>query len=925
MRWEKYKVPLLQLGLIVTAAVAIISLASVFILNARLKNMQTEQVTVRENSAARERQALEQQLMVYGSPDAKALVMRGSHMLQGLSGDEILFNRAEGVFAANDADGRYYIWRMSDGELLSTYANNSYDRALLIGQNKILLEDNGYFYCFDYTSGMQLWKWQFPYEDCLWQYNEASGVIYIMSTVPDKVTQTVMTAGTRTDEDDWDDWDDNNRSSQTEEILVSLSHDIYVLSLDELTVNYIRPNDLLEEETNYDSLVISDMTLSEDCTKLLINGCVSDDDMQYDRYFSRIYYLDEISFVAEGTSDQYSDNEDGEANQEVSAPQTSGIVKEARARYDERSDTGWRMLSRWIDNDSLIQYSEEIVTRDTSNDEEEHAEEDGDSDNRPGSNSVAGKKEIDELDAEPDTVTWSIRKRTLPYASTSWRMTGSGAPSDNFRLYRYEANENTYLILALSQCVLTLGSNTGQEISRVYDTDAFVYIEPKQTRPTMYITDNGTVIQGKRHYGLGVSDISAVARFNDTYYVSAGNSIYLFTMAENVAQSGTVLSDSDEIIWDKAVISSDGKFAAVSGKRYLRLYSTENGSRIYQNICAKSIGIDAIFSENRLCHLDASGNHFMIYDADTGTKDQISLSTSTVAQMSQIRSYGPQYALLASEDGQSVWIVDTKGKSISRSFKKKDFCDAAGLDAKASTIEYCRMSPDMHYMVFSARVSDEAGSLTLKAFIMDLETAKVVQCDDLVDCLDVVPDELPRLCSSANAFSQDGKYALFLDSNNSICVFDLARAACIYRRNCGELSAGPAFAQGNYVVCVSKAGDVYMLNPTEEKFVAVDEEGDAILSDDPFSMDRPGTNVTLSFDQTSSKMYAQGLKNGAAFVRVYSISGDGVLTPETEIPSAVTCDAGLVLMRYGDSAAELFRYLSMDELKAKAAGSVEQG
>ena len=60
MRWEKYRVPLLELGLIVTGAVAIISLASVFILNARLRNIQTEQTVVRETSAVEERSALEQ-------------------------------------------------------------------------------------------------------------------------------------------------------------------------------------------------------------------------------------------------------------------------------------------------------------------------------------------------------------------------------------------------------------------------------------------------------------------------------------------------------------------------------------------------------------------------------------------------------------------------------------------------------------------------------------------------------------------------------------------------------------------------------------------------------------------------------------------------------------------------------------------------
>ena len=162
MRWEKYRVPLLELGLIVTGAVAIISLASVFILNARLRNIQTEQTVVRETSAVEERSALEQQLMVYGSSDARALVMTNSLPMQGLAGEDLVCSEAEDVCAASDADGRYYVWRMSDGELLTTYTNTSYDRALLIGQNRILLEDSGNFYCFDYTSGMQLWKWQFP-------------------------------------------------------------------------------------------------------------------------------------------------------------------------------------------------------------------------------------------------------------------------------------------------------------------------------------------------------------------------------------------------------------------------------------------------------------------------------------------------------------------------------------------------------------------------------------------------------------------------------------------------------------------------------------------------------------------------------------------------------------------------------------------
>ena len=106
MRWEKYRVPLLELGLIVTGAVAIISLASVFILNARLRNIQTEQTVVRETSAVEERSALEQQLMVYGSSDARALVMTNSLPMQGLAGEDLVCSEAEDVCAASDTAGR---------------------------------------------------------------------------------------------------------------------------------------------------------------------------------------------------------------------------------------------------------------------------------------------------------------------------------------------------------------------------------------------------------------------------------------------------------------------------------------------------------------------------------------------------------------------------------------------------------------------------------------------------------------------------------------------------------------------------------------------------------------------------------------------------------------------------------------------------
>ena len=66
-------------------------------------------------------------------------------------------------------------------------------------------------------------------------------------------------------------------------------------------------------------------------------------------------------------------------------------------------------------------------------------------------------------------------------------------------------------------------------------------------------------------------------------------------------------------------------------------------------------------------------------------------------------------------------------------------------------------------------------------------------------------------------------------------------------------------------------------------------------------------------------MYAAGVRNGKTFVRIYAISDDGILTPETEIPSAAAAGAERVLMRYGDTEAEVFPYLTLDELKDMAA------
>lgn len=923
MRWEKYKVPLLQLGLIVTGVVAVISLISVFILDARLKKMQSDQTAARETSAVLERSDLEQQLMVYGSADEKALVIRDSFPMQALSGDSIIFNASEDVFAANDADGRFYVWRMSDGELLTTYANTSYERALLIGQNRILLEDNGYLYCFDYTSGMQLWKWQFPYEDCLWEYESGTETIYIMAKNPDVETQTVETQVS--DENDWDDedWDDDSyeeRRTTTETVITSVKHDIYVLSIDGLSVNYIRPQDLLSEEMNYDTTCISDISLSEDASKLLVNGYLSDADNEYDRYFSRIYQVSDISFVPDAETPDSENGEGGETAEGSAPVQTSEIVKEVSASYNESGDNGFRMMTRWIDNESVLQYSETIPSasaQDAGEDWEEEREETDGEDTAPGSAEVAA--ETDELDEDPDTVEWYVRKRTLPYASTVWRINGNGEPTDDPRLYSYTEGDYSYLILTLRQCAVTLGQSTGQEEAVMIDTDDFIYIEPKNKRPTMYVTTEGSVIQGKRHYGLGVSLITAMAKSGDTYYVAAENSIFRYTMAGNVADSGTRLIDSDEISWNRAVLSGDGKYAAISGQRYLRLYRTEDGKRIYQNVCTLSHGADAVFAGDMLCHIDASGKNLVLYDPANDTREKIELTGTGAIQNSEIRSYGMKDLLVAREDGQLMWIIDTEAKAITRMISAKDICGMAELDPERSTVEYCRMSPDAKYLIYSVRVSDDAGALTLKAYVTDLETSLTTESDDLASKLDVPEEELPALNTMEGVFSSDSHRVIYAGKNNAIGVLDLEKAAFAHETNCGELSGAPVFTRENYIACVTKGGDLCVIDSETGSFVACDEEGNAFSSDELFSMDRPGSVVTLFKDSRDDRMYAYGVKNGKTFVRVYAVFAEGVLTPETEIPSAVTSDAGQVLMRYGSSEAELFPYLTLDELQSRAA------
>ena len=936
MRWEKYKVPLLQLGLIVSGAVAIVSLVSVFILNARLNSIQTEQTAVRETSAVEERSALEQQLMVYGSSDEKALVMTGSYAMQGLAGNDLICNESEDVCAASDADGRYYVWRMTDGELLTTYANTSYEKAVLIGQNRILLEDSGSFYCFDYTSGMQLWKWQFPYVDCIWQYDSRTETIYAISQNPDMETQTVTTAGGQNDGDDdwndedwddedWDDedWDDedrnNSRLTTEQTVVTSISHDIYVLSVNSLEVNYIRPTDLLAEERNYKKSVISDITLSEDGTHLLMNGCLSDPENHNERYFSRVFNLSDISFVPETTETsgtEYVDNTEDSTDTSESL-KTSEIVREVSASYNEGNDVGYRMTSRWIDNDSLLQYSESIPAEESSDNSEADYGENDDSPDTDAAGNEVNIKGRDELDEEPETVEWSIRKRTLPYASTIWRVHGNGGPTDDPKLISYTDGENTYIIVALSQCALTLGSQTGQEIGATIDTDDFIYIEPKGQRPTMLITTDGSVIQGKRHYGLGVSDIKAVRKIKGSYFVSAENSIFIYTMAGNVAKSGIALTGSDEILWNRAVFSADGAYTVLSGQRYLRLYRTEDGTRLYQNICSVSVGADAAFCGNKLCHLDATGRNLMIYDPATGNKERVLLTGLAATQKTQIRSWGDQYMLIASEDGQHLWIIDAEAMAISRTISAKNLCEMTGLDMKKSTAMYCRMSPDANYLVYSMQVSDDAGALTLKAYVTDLSSGETLESDDLASKLDVAAEDLPALNTAAYAFSKDGRYALFTGANNSIGVFDLKEAAFAHESNCGDLSVQPVFTPSGNVVCVTSGGDVCVMSADSGSFVAIDEEGKAYESRDIFSMDRLAQAVSLSFDD--SKMYASGVKNGKTFIRVYEISDNGVLTPETEIPSAAAAGAERILMRYGDAEAEVFPYLTLSELQNMAA------
>ena len=934
MRWEKYKVPLLELGLIIAGAVAIISLASVFILNARLKNIQTEQPVARENTAVDERSALEQQLMVYGSSDEKALVMTNSLPMQGLAGDDLICNESEDVCAASDADGRYYVWRITDGELLTTYSNTSYDRALLIGQNRILLEDNGYFYCFDYTSGMQLWKWQFPYEDCIWQYDSDSETLYAMSPDPDVETQTVTTEVLQNDQDDddwddddWDDddWDDDdwddNRQTEEQSVITSIRHDIYVLNVNSLEVNYIRPTDLLTEERNYKSAEIYDITLSEDKTYLLINGCLSDHENHNERYFSRIYNLSDISFApetAENTVSGY--GEDTEESQVTDVTyQTSEIVREVTASYNEGNDTGYRMISRWIDNESLLQYSESIPEEQSTDNSAENYNDDSD-DGSTDADAAGNAIEIsdrDELDEEPVTVEWSIRKRTLPYASTVWRISGSGEPTEDPRLCTYTDGENSYIIVTLDQCALTLGSQTGQEVGATIDTDDFIYIEPKGQRPTMLITTDGSVIQGKRHYGLGVSDIKKVAKIKNSYYVSAENSVFIYTMAGNVAKSGIPLTGSDEIIWNRATFSQDGAYAVLSGQRYLRLYRTLDGTRLYQNICPLSAGADAVFCGNRLCHLDASGRNLMIYDLSTGNRERVQLTGTAVIQKAEIRSWGDQYVLVAAEDGQLLWVIDAEAMAVNRTISTKDISEFTGLDVKKSTVEYCRMSPDAKYLVYSVRVSDDAGALTLEAFVTDLSSGETLESDELASKLDVAEDDLPAINTAPYAFSQDGHFALFKGANNAIGVLDLKTASFAHETNCGDLAAQPAFTPNGNVVCVTAAGDVCVISAESGSFIAIDDEGKAYESRDIFFIDRLGQAATLSFDD--SKMYAAGVRNGKTFVRIYAISDDGILTPETEIPSAAAAGAERVLMRYGDTEAEVFPYLTLDELKDMAA------
>ena len=82
-------------------------------------------------------------------------------------------------------------------------------------------------------------------------------------------------------------------------------------------------------------------------------------------------------------------------------------------------------------------------------------------------------------------------------------------------------------------------------------------------------------------------------------------------------------------------------------------------------------------------------------------------------------------------------------------------------------------------------------------------------------------------------------------------------------------------------------------------------------------MDRLIQAGSLSFDE--SKMYVSGVKNGKTFIRIYTMLDNGIVAPETEIPSSAAAGAGRVLMRYGDAEAEVFPYLTLDELEGMAA------
>jgi hypothetical protein len=292
------------------------------------------------------------------------------------------------------------------------------------------------------------------------------------------------------------------------------------------------------------------------------------------------------------------------------------------------------------------------------------------------------------------------------------------------------------------------------------------------------------------------------------------------------------------------------------------------------------------------------------------------LTGAGAIQKAEIRAWGDQYILTASEDGQNLWIIDTEAMSVNRTISVKDICEMTGLDVKKSTIEYCRMSPDAKYLVYSVRVSDDAGALTLKAYVSNLSSGETLESDELASKLDVAAEELPALNTSAHAFSQDGRYALFKGANNAIGVMDLEKASFAHETNCGDLSALPVFTPEGRVVCVTAGGDVCVISAESGNYIAIDDEGKSYESRDIYSMDRLDQAVSLSFD--ASKMYAAGVKNGKTFIRVYTISDDGIVTPETEIPSAAAAGESRVLMRYDGAEAEVFPYLTLDELKDMA-------